>query len=331
MSLGALQARASRSLLPPTTQNILMLSLFLQDAEKTGGESKGINGLSEFFSTFEPSNLGEGDWWMELGNQLIFSAGPPILAFLAILFIGKILKGIIVKLIRKGMASRSLDETLIGFVSSLAGMLIMAFVVIAALGRLGIDTSSFAAIIAAAGLAIGFALQGSLGNFAAGVMLIIFRPFKKGDFIEGGGTTGVVEEIQIFCTMIRTGDNKTVIVPNSGLTGGNIVNYSSKPTRRVDMVFGIGYDDDIRQAKKVLEGLMAADDRILKDPSWTIGVSELADSSINMVCRPWVKSADYWGVFFDTHEAVKYAFDEAGLSIPYPQQDVHMFEEKKAS
>jgi len=311
-----------------------MLSLLLQETTDTGteggSEATGFSGLSEFFSTFETSNLAEGSWWMDFGWALLLSAGPALLAFFAILIIGKFIKNLVLKLIRKGMTSRELDETLIGFVCSLVGMMIMAFVVIAALGKLGVNTSSLAAIIAAAGLAIGFALQGTLGNFAAGVMLIIFRPFKKGDFVEAGGTTGVVEEIQIFCTMIRTGDNKTVIVPNNSVTGGNIVNYSTKPTRRVDMVFGIGYDDDIKQAKKVLEGLMAADSRILKDPSWTIGVSELGDSSINFVCRPWVKSADYWGVFFDTHEAVKYAFDEAGLSIPYPQQDVHMFEEKKA-
>ena len=306
-----------------------MLSLLLQDdTADTETTASPMDALGDLLSSPEFSNA---DWWMEVGTALLFKAGPPILAFFAILIIGKFVKNIIVKIIGKTMRSRDLDDTLVGFICSLVGMLIMAFVVIAALGQLGVNTSSFAAIVAAAGLAIGFALQGSLGNFAAGVMLIIFRPFKKGDFVEAGGTSGVVEEIQIFCTMIRTGDNKTVIVPNSGITGGNVVNYSTKPTRRVDMVFGIGYDDDIKQAKKVLEDLMAADSRVLKDPAVTIAVSELADSSVNFVCRPWVNSADYWGVFFDTHEAVKYAFDEAGLSIPYPQQDVHMFEEKKAS
>ena len=179
-------------------------------------------------------------------------------------------------------------------------------------------------IIAAAGLAVGFALQGTLGNFAAGVMLIVFRPFKIGDFIEAGGVTGTVEEIQIFCTIIKTGDNKKVIVPNSDIGGGTITNYSAKPTRRVDMVFGIGYEDDIKKAKQVLERILKADERILKDPAPVIAVSELADSSVNFVVRPWVKSSDYWGVFWDTHETVKVEFDKEGISIPFPQQDVHM-------
>jgi small conductance mechanosensitive channel len=187
-----------------------------------------------------------------------------------------------------------------------------------------VETTSFIAILGAAGLAVGFALQGSLSNFAAGVMLIIFRPFKSGDFIEAGGTIGVVEAIQIFNTVLRTPDNKMVIVPNSNITGGNITNYSAKEDRRIDMVFGIGYDDDLKKAKEILERLISEDSRILKDPAPTVAVSELADSSVNFVVRPWVKTSDYWAVYWDFTEKVKLTFDAEGISIPYPQQDVHM-------
>jgi small conductance mechanosensitive channel len=204
---------------------------------------------------------------------------------------------------------------------------LMALVVISALGQIGVNTTSFAAIIGAAGLAIGFALQGSLSNFAAGVMLIIFRPFKAGDFVEAGGVAGVVEDVQVFATVIRTGDNKEITVPNSSITNGSITNYSAKPTRRVDMVFGIGYGDDIKQAKQILHDLVAADPRILADPPVTIAVSELADSSVNFVCRPWVNSGDYWPVLFDITENVKLEFDKNGISIPFPQTDVHVHQQ----
>jgi len=203
----------------------------------------------------------------------------------------------------------------------------MVFVFIAALGTLGVETASFAAVIAAAGLAVGFALQGSLSNFAAGVMLIIFRPFKAGDFVEAGGAMGAVEAVNIFNTIMKSPDNKKVIIPNSKITGDSIVNYSAQDTRRVDMVFGIGYDDDIRKAKSTLEQILASDERVLKDPAPTVAVSELADSSVNFVVRPWVKTADYWGVFFDITEKVKLTFDEQGISIPFPQRDIHMFQE----
>jgi small conductance mechanosensitive channel len=206
----------------------------------------------------------------------------------------------------------------------MAYMGIMALVVISALGQLGVNTTSFAAIIAAAGLAIGFALQGSLGNFAAGIMLIIFRPFKAGDFVEAGGVAGVVEDVQIFATKIRTGDNKEITVPNGAITGSSIVNYSAKPTRRVDMVFGIGYDDDIKRAKEILEQVVTSDQRVLSDPAPTIAVSELADSSVNFVVRPWVNSGDYWPVLFDITENVKLEFDKQSVSIPFPQTDVHV-------
>lgn len=222
------------------------------------------------------------------------------------------------------MEKRGVDAMLASFISSIAYILVVAFIVIAALGQLGVQTTSLVAIIGAAGLAVGLALQNSLSNFASGVLIIALRPFKVGDFIEAAGVAGVVEGIQIFSTQMRTGDNKLIIVPNSGITGGNIINYSAKETRRVDLVFGIGYDDDIKKAKDTLQDIVNADERILKDPEPVIAVSELADSSVNFIVRPWVKSGDYWGVYWDLTEAVKLRFDQEGISIPYPQQDVHM-------
>jgi small conductance mechanosensitive channel len=222
------------------------------------------------------------------------------------------------------MTRASVDATLSKFISSLVYTILMVFVLLAAISKLGVETASFIAVLGAATFAIGFALQGSLANFAAGVMLMVFRPFKAGDFIEAGGTMGAVKEVGIFNTILTTPDNKKVIVANSSITGGNITNFSAMDTRRVDMTFGIGYGDDIRKAKEVLEKLMAADERVLKDPAVTIAVAELGDNSVNLVCRPWVKSADYWGVFFATHEKVKLTFDAEGISIPFPQRDVHL-------
>lgn len=247
----------------------------------------------------------------------------------AILFGGIWLAKQIKKYVVLMMERRNVDALLASFSSNIVYVALVAFVVIAALSQLGIQTTSFVAIIGAAGLAIGLALQGSLANFASGVMIIAFRPFKVGDFIEAGGVAGVVEGIQIFSTQMRTGDNKAIIIPNSGITGGNITNYSAKDTRRVDMVFGIGYDDDIKKAKDLLMELITDDERILKDPEPIVAVSELADSSVNFVVRPWVNSADYWGVKFDFTEAVKLRFDKEGISIPFPQQDVHLHKVEK--
>ena len=208
-------------------------------------------------------------------------------------------------------------------------ILLLTFVILAALGQLGIQTTSFIAIIGAAGLAIGLALQGALANFAAGFLMIIFRPFKVGDFIQCAGVAGTVEEIQIFTTQLKTPDNKTIIVPNAKITSDNITNFSTKETRRVDLVFGIGYGDDIDNAKKVISDLLEKDERIMKDPPPTIAVVELADSSVNFVVRPWVKSGDYWDVHFDMTENIKKRFDAEGISIPFPQQDVHLYEHKE--
>ncbi len=256
--------------------------------------------------------------------------GLKIVGAILILIIGRIVINIIAKMVRKLLQRSNTDETLTKFVVSLARIALMTFVFIAAIGTLGVQTASFVAIIGAAGLAIGFALQGSLSNFASGVMLILFRPFKAGDYVEAGGSSGSVEVIQIFNTIMKTPDNKKVIVPNSQITGGSVTNYSAMDTRRIDMVFGIGYGDDIKLAKETLERIVKDDSRVLRDPAPTIAVSELGDSSVNFVVRPWVKTADYWGVYFDLTEKVKLTFDEKGISIPFPQTDVHLFQESKS-
>ena len=258
--------------------------------------------------------------------QLLTVYGLKVLAALAIFFIGRWVAKGVRKLVERIMAKGNVDPTLVTFTSNMAYIGLLAFIVIAALGQLGIQTTSFIAILGAAGLAVGLALQGSLSNFAAGFLLIIFRPFKVGDLIEAAGVFGVVEAIQIFTTQLKTADNKTVIVPNAKLTEDNIVNWTVKGTRRVDMVFGIGYDDDIDKARSLMADIIAADGRILKTPEPQISVSELADSSVNFVVRPWVKVEDYWGVHFDLTEKVKKAFDANGVSIPFPQRDVHVYQ-----
>ncbi|MCB2145784.1 MAG: mechanosensitive ion channel [Deltaproteobacteria bacterium] len=257
--------------------------------------------------------------------QLLTVYGLKVLAALAIFFIGRWVAGGVRKLVERIMTKGKVEHTLVTFTSNMAYIGLLVFIVIAALGQLGIQTTSFIAILGAAGLAVGLALQGALSNFAAGFLLIIFRPFKVGDLIEAAGVFGVVEAIQIFTTQLKTADNKTVIVPNAKLTDDNIVNWTVKGTRRVDMVFGIGYDDDIDKARSLMADIIAEDSRILKTPEPQISVSELADSSVNFVVRPWVKVEDYWGVFFDLTEKIKKAFDANGVSIPFPQRDVHVY------
>jgi small conductance mechanosensitive channel len=261
--------------------------------------------------------------------ELLTVYGIKVVAAIAIFIVGRWVAKAIANFIRKMMTKSNTDETLIKFVGNLSYIALLAFVIIAALNQLGIQTTSFIAILGAAGLAIGLALQGSLGNFAAGVLMIIFKPFKVGDFIEGAGTAGTVEEIQIFTTQLKTPDNKTIIVPNAKMTGDNITNYTMKGTRRVDFVFGIGYEDDIDKARKIIEEIIAADDRVLKDPASMVAVSELADSSVNFVARAWTSADDYWGFYFDTMEKVKKQFDAGGISIPYPQRDIHVYEHKE--
>jgi small conductance mechanosensitive channel len=241
-----------------------------------------------------------------------------------IFVVGRWLAKLLVALVSRLLQRSKLDAMLVSFFTSILNALLLLLVVIAALEELGVDTTSLVALLGAAGLAVGLALQGSLQNFAAGVMLILFRPFKAGDYVEAAGTAGVVEEIGIFSTRMRTGDNREVIVPNGGIYKGNITNFSARDTRRIDMVFGIGYDADLRRAREIIEALLAADERILADPAPLVAVAELAESSVNFNVRPWVNASDYWPVRYDLTEKLKLAFDEAGISIPYPQMDVHV-------
>ncbi len=263
---------------------------------------------------------------LKLVTEILTVFGFKILAAILVFLVGNLVAKWIRSLIRRLMEKRGLEATVTGFVANLSYYVIVTFVVIAALGQLGVRTASFIAVLGAAGLAVGLALQGSLSNFASGVLLVIFRPFKVGDFLEAGGATGIVDAIEIFSTMLKSPDNKKIIVPNSNILSENIVNYSSFPIRRVDLVFGIGYDDDIDQVKQIIWEVLNEDSRILKEPEPTVSLIELADSSVNFAVRPWVNSSDYWNVFSDTTETIKKRFDAVGISIPYPQQDVHVYE-----
>ncbi len=264
--------------------------------------------------------------YIELAKQLATDFGVKAIVALVIFFIGKWIARLVTNFAKKMMARAKVEDTLERFLSSLLYALLMTVVVIATINQLGVQTTSLLAILGAAGLAVGLALQGSLANFAAGVLLVAFRPYRVGDFIEAGGVAGSVIEVQIFTTIIKSGDNKKIIVPNAQIMSGTITNYSANPTRRVDLVAGCGYDDDLDKVRRVLEGIVQADDRVLSDPAPTIAVSELADSSVNFVVRPWVNSADYWGVYFDLTEQIKKRFDEEGIAIPYPQRDIHVYE-----
>ncbi len=267
---------------------------------------------------------------MTKGWELLAFYGVRIVTALVILIVGRWIARGFGRLVQRLMENRQVDPTLTDFVGNLIYYTLFTFVVLAALSQLGIQTTSFIAVIGAAGLAVGLALQGSLANFAAGFMLILFRPFRMGDLIEGAGVKGTVENIQIFTTQLKTPDNKIIIIPNAKLTDDNIVNWSATGTRRVDMVFGIGYEDDIDKARAIMSEVIADDERILKNPAPQIAVSELADSSVNFVVRPWVNSGDYWGVYFDLTETIKKRFDAAGISIPYPQRDVHIYQQDAA-
>ena len=260
----------------------------------------------------------------ELINTYLIPWGLRIIMALVIFVIGRWVAKMIVRLVERMMKKARLDDMLGTFLGNILYTVLLLVVVIAALDQLGVQTTSLLAVFGAAGLAVGLALKDSLANFSSGVLLIIFRPFKVGDFIEAAGQSGVVEQVRIFNTVMRTGDNREIIVPNGNIYGGPIVNYSARTTRRIDLVLGIGYGDDIGKAKQLIEAAFAADERILKDPAPAVSVAELADSSVNLAIRPWVKSADYWNVRSDLLQNVKQSFDANGISIPYPQQDVHM-------
>ncbi len=256
--------------------------------------------------------------------DIAISYGIKLIGAILIFIIGKWIAKLLTNLFKKLLQRSNTDVTLIKFLSDLVYFGLLVLVIIAALGTLGVNTTSFAAIIAAAGLAVGLALQANFSNLGAGVVILFLRPFKVGDFVEAGGATGTVETISIFNTKIKTGDNRLIIVPNSNIIGGNIVNYSAKPIRRIDLVIGVGYEDDLKLVKNTLEEILKSDERILKDPAPSVSLSELADSSVNFNVRPWVKSEDYWAVRSDLLEKIKVTFDEKGINIPYPQMDVHV-------
>jgi len=265
-----------------------------------------------------------------VAGQLTFfitTYGINIIGAIIILILGRIAAGIGRKIVKRILEKSKTDPAIVSFVGSMIYFLILIFAVLAALAKFGIQTASFVAILGAAGFAIGFALQGSLANFAAGVLILVLRPFKIGDFIDGAGVAGTVKDIQLFTTVLATPDNIKIMVPNGKLFGDTIKNISAFDTRRVDLVIGIGYTSDIQKAYDVMMNLIKEDTRILSDPPATIAVSELADSSVNFVVRPWVKKEDYWGVKFDLTRKIKEAFDENGIEIPFPQQVVHMMSE----
>jgi small conductance mechanosensitive channel len=294
----------------------------LMDPSETAATAETINPV-DVLEAIPTSVEDVSQLWIQV-QGIATDWGIKVLAALAIFVIGRwVAMGIrngLKRMMEKGRA----DPIIIGFVCSIAYIALLAFVVIAALGQLGIQTTSFIAILGAAGLAVGLALQGSLANFAAGFLMIIFRPFKVGDFIEGAGVAGVVMEIQVFTTTLKTGDNKTIIIPNAKISGDNIINYSAQETRRVDMTVGVAYDADLSEVRDVLNDIISKDERILSDPPSQVAVAELADSSVNFIVRVWTKSGDYWGVKFDTTETIKNRFDAAGIGIPFPQRDIHI-------
>jgi len=264
--------------------------------------------------------------YLQVAKEWLVANGLSFVVAIVILVIGRWLAIWITAMSKKAMTKGGVEDTLSRFLGKLIYYVLLTAVVIAAADQMGIKTTSFLAILGAAGLAIGLALKDSLSNFASGVMLILFRPFVVGDYVTAGGVSGTVQQIDIFSTILLTVDNQKVIVPNAGITSGVITNVNAESTRRVDLTVAIGYDDDIRKAKSTLEDLIRADSRILDDPAPTVAVSELADSSVNLIVRPWVQTADYWSVRLDLTEKIKLTFDEQGISFPYPQQDVHMYQ-----
>jgi len=263
--------------------------------------------------------------YFEKGIELIMQYGPKLLLAIVVLIVGNIIikwfKKVVVKAMERGKVEVSLQRFLVSLIS--IGLRILLLISVASM--IGIATTSFVAILGAATFAIGLALQGSLSNFAGGVLILLLKPFKVGDVIEAQGFVGKVHEIQIFNTLVKTFDNKMIYIPNGSLSNGNITNYSQEPVRRVDMTFGIGYGDDIKKAKDVLNNIVAEDSRVLKDPAPLIAVSNLGDSSVDVAVKVWCDTAEYWNIFFDMQEKVKLAFDEQGISIPFPQTDVHLF------
>ena len=257
-------------------------------------------------------------------NNIIYTYGPKLLGAIAVLIIGNYVIKLIINSFSKMLEKKKTDASLKPFLLSLVRILLKTMLVISVLGMLGVQMTSFIAVLGAAGLAVGMALSGTLQNFAGGVIILLFKPFKVGDYIDAQGHSGIVKEIQIFNTILLELDNKTVIIPNGPLSTGSMVNYSTEPTRRVDFTFGIAYGDSVDKARKILFQLFKEDKRILTDPASFVGLSEMADSSVNLTARAWVKGADYWDVFFDINEKTYNAFNAEGISIPFPQMDVHL-------
>lgn len=257
-------------------------------------------------------------------TEIIYTYAPKLLGAIVVYIIGNVIIKWMVKKFDKVLDKRNTDASLKPFLKSLFGVLLKTLLIISVLGMLGVEMTSFIAILGAAGLAVGMALSGTLQNFAGGVIILLFKPYKVDDYIEAQGYDGIVKEIQIFTTILLTLDNKTVIIPNGPLATGALINYSAQPIRRVDFSYGIAYGDSVKKAREIILELIKADERILKDPEHFIGLGELADSSVNLTTRVWVKTEDYWNVFFDMNENVYEAFDKGGISIPFPQIDVHM-------
>ena len=276
--------------------------------------------------TIQIPDLAGFDWagLFEKVQTLGIDFGIKAITAVVIFYVGRIVARFVAKGIRKAMQSRKVDKILQSFVSNLAYWAMMMFVIIATINQIGVQTTSLIAIVGAAGLAIGLSLQGSLANFAAGVLIVMFRPYRVGDFVEAAGISGTVVQVQILTTVLKTGDNKQIVVPNGQIMGSIITNYSANDTRRVDLTIGVSYDDDIDKVRSTLQDLIDADERVFKDPAPLIAVSELADSSVNFTVRIWVNSSDYSAVKYGLTEAIKKRFDKEGISFPYPQRDVHL-------
>lgn len=276
------------------------------------------------FETPIVDGLSNAEQWLTNNSDLFIQYGVNIISALVILFIGNLIVKAVANSVSKVLQKKKMDRAVVEFIHGLVRYLLFVIVLIAALGRLGVQTASVVAVIGAAGLAVGLALQGSLSNFAAGVLIVAFRPFKSGDYVEIGGVAGSVDSIQIFQTVLTTPDNKMVVVPNGSVIGSPITNYSRHATRRIDLMIGVSYGADLQKTKELLTKICESDERVLKDPGVQVGVHTLADSSVNFVVRPWVNTADYWNVYFDLMQAIKEGLDKEGIEIPFPQMDVHM-------
>jgi small conductance mechanosensitive channel len=284
---------------------------------ETNAVQSAMNNMQQMFTTTPE--------WLKIAQEMLAKFGLKIIAAILIFVVGRWVAKMVIKVLQNMMERSKIDHAVVSFTCSLAHAGLVVFVVLAALGQIGVQTTSFIAVLGAAGLAVGLALQGSLANFASGVLIIIFRPFKAGDYVEGGGTAGVVKTIHIFTTTLTTLDNKRVIVPNSKMMGDNIINYSAEGTRRLDLTASISYGDSIDTAKAALLDEITKDSRVLKNPAPFVGVSSMSDSSIDLAVRPWVKVPDYWDVFFALNEAIKKRIEAEGLTIPFPQRDVHLY------